>query len=72
MNMEAGKFYMHEKGRKIAVIGQVESFKWGPMLVVEETDDTGHSISCVETKDSDLNDNNWVEIGRDEWMRNFA
>jgi hypothetical protein len=68
MIFEVGKFYIHEAGRQIAVLGEVDSFKWGKMLVIEEADATGHSISCAEVGDEA---NNWVEIGKEEWMLNF-
>ena len=69
MQFKVGHFYAHEAGRQIAVIAEVETYKWGRMLVIEETDRTGHSISCAET--GEANDNNWVEIGYEEWMLNF-
>lgn len=70
MQFESGHFYMHEAGRQIAVVGEVESYKWGKMLVIEETDKTGHAISCMEIG-QDANDADWIEIGKEEWMRNF-
>jgi len=70
MIFEPGKFYSHEAGRQIAILGEVESYRWGKMLVIEEADKTGHSISCSEVG-QEANDNNWVEIGRGEWLRNF-
>jgi hypothetical protein len=70
MKFEEGKFYQHDRGRCIAVIGTVKTFAWGEMLVIEETDRTGHAISCV-TKDTEDKSGNWVEISKDEWMVNF-
>ncbi|MDZ4340931.1 MAG: hypothetical protein U1E51_00655 [Candidatus Binatia bacterium] len=70
MKFEVGHFYMHEAGRQIAVIAEVESYKWAKMFVIEEADSTGHSISCAEVN-QEANDHNWVEIGREEWLRNF-
>ncbi len=69
MQIEVGKFYMHQAGRQIAVLGETESYKWGKMLVIEEADKTGHSISCSEGDQVDGRE--WVEIGKEEWMRNF-
>ena len=71
MNFEVGKFYCHEAGRRIAVLGEVDSFKWGRMLVIEEVDGTGHSISCAEVG-QEANDHNWVEIGQGEWQLAFG
>ena len=62
-------FYAHEAGRQIAVLAEVKTYKWGKMLVIEEADGTGHSISCAEI--AEANDNNWVEIGKAEWQMNF-
>lgn len=71
MVFEVGKFYIHEAGRKIAVLAEVKTYCWGRMLVIEETDSTGHSISCVEAADAVAIENLWVEIGKAEWMENF-
>ena len=67
MTFQVGRFYAHEAGRQIAVLAAVETHKWGKMLVIEEADRTGHSISCAEIAEA----NNWVEIGKAEWQRNF-
>lgn len=67
---EVGKFYKHEQGRCIAIVGEVTTYKWDKMLVVEETDRTGHGISCISDGSEDLHDR-WVEIGRDEWFKEF-
>lgn len=72
IKFEPGRFYCHEGGRNIAVLGMVESYKWGKMFVIEEADRTGHAISCSEINDfADIAALGWVEIGLNEWMRNF-
>ena len=71
MLFQVGHFYMHNGGRQIAVIGEVKSYRWDRMLVIEEADKTGHSISCVDAKE-DLPAELWTTIGRDEWLRNFG
>ena len=70
MKFEVGHFYAHEAGRHFAVLGVVGSFKWGPMLVIEEADHTGHAISCSEIG-QEANENNWIEIGKDEFLSEF-
>jgi len=70
MFFEVGKFYVHEGGRHIAVVGEVETYCWGKMLVIEEADSTGHSISCVEAGE-EVSESLWVEIGKPEWMELF-
>lgn len=69
MKFEKGKFYCHEAGRAIAILSEVETYKWGKQLVVEETDPTGHGISTMnfESKFTDA----WIEIGKPEWDRRF-
>lgn len=70
IKFEVGKYYIHAKGRKISIVGEVETTKWGTVLVVEETDRTGHAVSCIEKGSEDTADN-WQEIGREEWLREF-
>ena len=70
MKFEPRKFYKHEHGRAIAVLGTVLTHKWGPLFVIEETDSTGYSISCVEADSEDLHER-WVEIGKQEFIRTF-
>lgn len=70
IKFEVGKYYQHAAGRSISIVGEVETTKWGSMLVVEETDHTGHGISCMQVGSEDTA-NNWTEIGREEWLSNF-
>lgn len=70
MKFENGKYYSHSGGRQIAIVGEVETTRWGIMLVVEESDKTGHAISCIQVDSEDISEN-WQEIGREEWLRNF-
>ena len=70
MIFEVGHFYSHEAGRQIAVLAEVKTYKWGKMLVIEEADRTGHSISCAEI--AEANDSTWTEIGEIEWLQNFT
>jgi hypothetical protein len=69
MKLEIGKYYVHEGGRYIAVVGEVITYRWGKMFVIEEADVTGYSVSCTEA--TELNEN-WTEIGKDEWLHNFS
>lgn len=69
MKLEKDKCYIHKGGRKIQVVGEVMTDTWGEMWVIEESDKTGRSISCVEKTKSDIPDENWIEIGKPEWGR---
>ena len=72
MKFEPGKFYSHEGGRQVAILAEVETYRWGKQLVVEEADGSGHGISVMEMNDvADIEKQGWVEIGKTEWMRNF-
>jgi len=66
---EVGKYYIHSGGRKISIVGEVMTDRWKEQFVVEEVDKTGHAISCMDI-DAERNEN-WLEIGHEEWMRNF-
>lgn len=66
MNFELNKFYMHHKGRCIAIVGKIKTYRWGEMLIVEEVDRIGHGISCIETEEE--RNENWTEIGKEEWL----
>jgi len=69
---EVGKFYCHPGGRQIAIVGEVETTKWGRVFVLEEADATGHGSSLMEIADAAKAEvNGWTEIGREEWMANF-
>jgi len=70
MKFELGKFFKHEAGRAIAIVGEVDTYAWGKVYIVEETDPTGHGISCIEKGSADTHER-WVEIGKEEWMREF-
>ena len=71
MKFEPEKFYCHDSGRAIAVLGTVQTYRWGLSLIIEETDNSGHSISCVEADNAIDEHHRWTEIGKDEWMMRF-
>ena len=67
-----GKFYTHTHGRTIAVLDYIETFKWGKVLVIEETDHTGHGLSVIDEKDNTHDKtSSWTEIGKEEFNENF-
>ena len=72
MKFKPERFYSHEGGRQIAVLSEVETYRWGKMFVVEEADKSGHAISVMEINETaDIEKQGWVEIGKSEFMRNF-
>ena len=70
MKFESGKFYTHGGGRQIAILGEVETYRWGKVFVIEEADKTGHAMTTAEVS-QETPDGVWIEIGKEEWMRNF-
>ena len=71
MKLEPGKYYHHSEGRSIYIAGTVQTYRWGLSLIIEETDNSGHSISCVEADNAIDEHHRWTEIGKDEWMMRF-
>lgn len=72
MIFEVGKYYKHDKGRAVSVVGQVTTKSWGHMVVLEETDRTGAAMSCVALSELDKAcAENWIEIGPEEWAREY-
>jgi hypothetical protein len=71
MPIKTGDFFIHEKGRMVAVLDKVRTYRWGEQYIIEEVDRTGHGISCVDV-DTEMPDALWQPIGRDEWLRNFG
>jgi len=70
MKFEIGKFYLHEAGRAIAILGEIETYKAGKQLFVEETDPTGHGFSMINIGSVCI-DGSWTEIGKDGWDKRF-
>lgn len=68
MKFEAGKYFIHTTGRKIAVLGVFDSYRWGPMAVVEVADEIGMSLETIESPELERVTAEWTEIGVAEWM----
>lgn len=70
MIFEIGKFYRHPSGRDMAILGRVTTTLWGESLLAECACQRGHLLQAVgEDKTSAQN---WEEITREEWMKNFS
>lgn len=68
MIFEQGKYYSHPTGRQMAIVGEVETTLYGKCLIAE-TDD-GADLKSVGRDESAAE--NWTEISKDEWMKNFS
>jgi len=74
MKFELGKFYIHNAGKMIYIHGELDTYAWGKMYIVEECHPTDkgveHYISAMIKDDID-HDNSFTEIGEAEFKRNF-
>ena len=65
---EVGKFYEHTTGKQLAIICEAETTLYGKCLLAEQSD--SFEFSAVG-KSEDATDN-WHEITKEEWMKNFS
>ena len=63
MVFEPGRFYRSGRGRRIAVLGYLDTYCWGRVLLAE--DKYGHFQPCGTDKASTQG---WTEITESEWM----
>lgn len=68
MIFEVGKFYEHETGHQVAVVCKVNTTMFGETLLAEQNDNMEfESLGMDESATA-----NFVEISKDEWMKNFS
>lgn len=67
MRFEPGKYYRHAAGQMIATLGYMETTMWGKTLVAESVDGL-----CPVGWDSDDYAQNWTEVSKEEWLKNFS
>ena len=68
MIFEIGKFYKHNTGVFLSIVGEAETTMWGKTLVGESNEDAYNLIPIGSDKASAVN---WVEIPKEEWMTQF-
>jgi len=67
MIFEIGKYYQHTTGIELSIIGELETTLWGKTLIAET------NSSDFEAVGSDIYaTTNYVEISKEEWMKNFS
>lgn len=69
MIFEIGKFYKHTSGKKISIVGCVETTMYGKTLIAEQCD---HYDFTPVAYNSDDATEGWIEINKDEWMECFS
>lgn len=67
MKFEIGKCYRHAAGEEFSIVGIVRTDMYGDCLVAESNENC--DLKPVGSDESAAE--NWVEISRDEWLRNF-
>lgn len=68
MKFEIGKFYRHTTGEELAILGEVETTLYGKCLVAESSD----HVDLKPVGKDESNAENYVEITKNEWMKNFS
>ena len=69
MIFEVGKYYQHASGKKMAIVGEVNTTLYGDNVLVGEPDSTPN-LRPVGRDES--NTVNWKEISKEEWMKSFS
>lgn len=71
MKFEPGKYYKHTSGDTIATLDFLETTVWGRALIAERMFSDHYDLHAVGTSD-DSYTQNWKEITKEEWMKNFS
>lgn len=68
MVFEVGKCYRHSGGEDMQIVGQVDTTMYGNCLVAE----SNKSSDLKPVGKDETAAENWVEISKEEWMKNFS
>lgn len=68
MVFEVGKFYRHTGGQELAILGELETTMYGKCLVAE----TNKSGNFMPVGRDESATQNYTEISKEEWMKNFS
>lgn len=68
MIFEIGKQYIHTTGEQMSIVGEVETTLYGTCLIAESSNDA--NLKPVGKGESYAE--NWTEITKEEWMKNFS
>jgi hypothetical protein len=67
MIFEVGKFYRHNTGHEISIVGRLKTTMFGETLVAE----SNGSIELSAVGSTESYAENYKEISEEEWMKNF-
>ena len=65
---EIGKFYRHTTKEEISIVGNVNTTMWGNCLAAE----VAGSNTLATVGKGETATENWEEITKEEWMKNFS
>jgi len=68
MIFEIGKYYEHTTGNQLAILGELETTMFGKCLIAEQSNSNFFTSVGRDTNSAD----NWHEISREKWMKNFS
>ena len=68
MVFEIGKTYRHNDGEEMQIVGQVDTTMYGNCLAAE----SNRSLDLKPVGKDESATANWVEIPKEEWMKNFS
>ncbi len=68
MVFETGKFYRHTTGQDLAILGELETTMYGKCLVAE----SNKSGDLIPVGSDESATQNYIEITKEEWMKNFS
>ena len=70
--LEPGKFYFNSKGKRyLYVCGVLNTYRWGPVMLCEESDSTGAAPSIVEARTMPPLTDDWIEVGKKEFLQQY-
>ena len=69
MKFELGKYYKHNTGEELHIVGIVETTLYG-LGYAAETTTTPHELKVVGMREDHAT--NYFEITKEQWMKNFS
>tara|TARA_R110000850_G_scaffold131596_1_gene252495 strand:- start:40 stop:258 length:219 start_codon:yes stop_codon:yes gene_type:complete len=66
---ELGKYYRHNGGGEMHIVGVADTIMWGATFIAEEGNGQTLTPISMNSKDSAVN---WFEITKEEFMKNYS
>lgn len=68
MVFETGKYYGHPSGEQMSILNEVNTTLYGTCLIAE----SNKSADLKPVGKDESNAENWLEISKEDWMKNFS